>query len=32
MLLSVPLTRSILIVLEHTGDFHWVTVLLGRAR
>jgi predicted PurR-regulated permease PerM len=32
MLLSVPLTRSILIVLEHTGDFHWITVLLGRAR
>lgn len=32
MLLSVPLTRSILIVLEHTADFHWVTVLLGRAR
>ncbi len=32
MLLSVPLTRSILIVLEHTGDYRWVTVLLGRAR
>ncbi len=32
MLLSVPLTRSILIVLEHTGDHHWVTILLGRAR
>ena len=32
MLLSVPLTRSILIVVEHTGDYHWVTVLVGRAR
>ncbi len=32
MLLSVPLTRSILIVMEHTGDFRWVPVLLGRAR
>ena len=32
MLLSVPLTRSILIVLEQTGDFRWVPVLLGRTR
>ena len=30
MLLSVPLTRSIVIVLEHTTDLHWLTVLLGR--
>ena len=30
MLLSVPLTRSIVIVLEHTTGQHWVLVLLGR--
>jgi predicted PurR-regulated permease PerM len=30
MLLSVPLTRSIVIVLGHTAELQWVTVLLGR--
>ena len=30
MLLSVPLTRSLVIVLEHTSDHAWVTVLVGR--
>ena len=30
MLLSVPLTRSLLIVLEHSGNFDWLIVLLGR--
>ena len=30
MLLSVPLTRSLVIVLEHTSDHAWVTVLLSR--
>lgn len=31
MLLSVPLTRSLVIVLEHTTDQHWVRVLLSRS-
>lgn len=30
MLLSVPLTRSLLIVLDHSGNFEWLVVLLGR--
>jgi len=30
MLLSVPLTRSLVIILEHTSEHRWVTVLLGR--
>lgn len=30
MLLSVPLTRSLIIVLEHSGNFDWLIVLLGR--
>jgi len=30
MLLSVPLTRSLVIVIEHTTDNHWLPILLGR--
>ncbi len=30
MLLSVPLTRSLVIVIEHTTENHWLPVLLGR--
>jgi predicted PurR-regulated permease PerM len=30
MLLSVPLTRSLVIVLEHTSDHRWIPILLGR--
>lgn len=30
MLLSVPLTRSLVTVLEHTKSYRWLAVLLGR--
>jgi predicted PurR-regulated permease PerM len=30
MLLSVPLTRSIVVVVEHTTTDHWLPILLGR--
>jgi predicted PurR-regulated permease PerM len=30
MLLSVPLTRTLVIVIEHTTENHWLPILLGR--